>query len=98
MNIHDSTRAYLWWINAFEWDYLKYAEALYSDKDCKVFYPNWYTEEKKEELINNFLLNSKEYARFLQSKVNNEENFELSIIVNDISKIINDIIIFSPIK
>jgi len=70
MEIPKYTVAYLWGINAFKWDYIKYAEALYSNKECKQYYPDWYSEEKKEELITNFLSKSNKYYDQLQYRVN----------------------------
>ncbi len=99
MSIPDCTKAYHWWVNPFNGDYLKYVEAIFSNKECAQYYPNWYSEERKEELINNFLSNSKEYHNILQKQVNDiPSDWWIGMITNDISVFVWKIIDWIWIK
>ena len=99
MNVPDYTLAYLWWTNPFNWDYIKYVEAIFSNKECKSYYPDWYSEDKKDELVNTFLSESYEYYNILQNEVNNLPcDWWIGIITNNISVFVWKIIDWIWIK
>ncbi len=89
-SLSDYTIALLWWVNSFWWDYIKYAEALFSnEKDEKI----------KSEKIKDFLMNSKEYYLQLQHRVNSDtDNIWIPYISYNISNMIAKIVQNSVIK
>ena len=83
MKISDKTKACLWWVEIFDNDFEKYAEALFSDI---------LKEEEKNKQVLDYLMNNKDYYNLLEKKVEKEKNNlnYIYLVICDIStKILN---------